>query len=105
VERRSFDHPVLFEALLDTVDEAAGDRVTLWVLEDLHWADEATWEFVRYAARRVAQMGLVLGCEQASPDANMSTRLHIRTHDRRPAVHTPPTRALGTESTSRKGLP
>ncbi len=61
VERRSFDHPVLFEALLDTVDEAAGDRVTLWVLEDLHWADEATWEFVRYAARRVAQMGLVLG--------------------------------------------
>jgi DNA-binding CsgD family transcriptional regulator/tetratricopeptide (TPR) repeat protein len=61
VERRSFDHPVLFEALLDAVDEAAGDRVTLWVLEDLHWADEATWEFVRYAARRVAEMGLVLG--------------------------------------------
>jgi predicted ATPase len=61
VERRSFDHPVLFEALLDAVDEAAGDRVTLWVLEDLHWADEATWEFVRYAARRVAGMGLVLG--------------------------------------------
>lgn len=60
VERRSFDHPVLFEALLDTVDEAAGDRVTLWVLEDLHWADDATWEFVRYAARRVAEMGLVL---------------------------------------------
>jgi DNA-binding CsgD family transcriptional regulator/tetratricopeptide (TPR) repeat protein len=60
VERRSFDHPVVFEALLDAVDEAAGDRVTLWVLEDLHWADEATWEFVRYAARRVAEMGLVL---------------------------------------------
>ena len=61
VERRSFDRPVLFEALLDAVDEAAGDRVTLWVLEDLHWADEATWEFVRYVARRVAGMGLVLG--------------------------------------------
>jgi predicted ATPase len=61
VERRSFDHPVLFEALLDAVDEAAGDRVTLWVLDDLHWADEATWQFVRYAARRVAGMGLVLG--------------------------------------------
>jgi DNA-binding CsgD family transcriptional regulator len=61
VERRSFDRPVLFEALLDAVDEAAGDRVTLWVLEDLHWADEATWEFVRYAARRIAGMRLVLG--------------------------------------------
>jgi DNA-binding CsgD family transcriptional regulator len=61
VERRSFDRPVLFETLLDTLDEAAGDRVTLWVLDDLHWADEATWEFVRYAAPRVAEMGLVLG--------------------------------------------
>ncbi len=60
VERRSFDRPVLFEALLDAVDEAAGGRVTLWVLEDLHWADEATFQFVRYAARRVAEMGLVL---------------------------------------------
>jgi DNA-binding CsgD family transcriptional regulator/tetratricopeptide (TPR) repeat protein len=60
VERRSFDRPVLFEALLDTVEEAAGDRVTLWVLEDFHWADEATWEFVRYAARRIAGMCLVL---------------------------------------------
>jgi DNA-binding CsgD family transcriptional regulator len=60
LERRSFDRPVLLEALLDAVDEAAGDRVTLWVLEDLHWADEATWEFVRYVARRVAGMRLVL---------------------------------------------
>jgi DNA-binding CsgD family transcriptional regulator/tetratricopeptide (TPR) repeat protein len=60
MERRSFDRPVLFEALLDAVDEAAGDRVTLWVLEDLHWADEATFQFVRYAARRVAEMRLVL---------------------------------------------
>jgi DNA-binding CsgD family transcriptional regulator len=60
VERRSFDHPVLFEALLDAVDDAAGDRVTVWVLEDLHWADDATFQFVRYAARRVAGMGLVL---------------------------------------------
>ncbi len=68
VERRSFDHPVLFEALLDAVDEAAGDRVTLWVLEDLHWADEATWEFVRYAARRVAEMGLVLAVTYREED-------------------------------------
>jgi DNA-binding CsgD family transcriptional regulator len=68
VERRSFDHPVLFEALLDAVDEAAGDRVTLWVLEDLHWADQATWEFVRYAARRVAEMGLVLAVTYREED-------------------------------------
>ena len=57
---RSADRPVLFEALLDAVDEAAGDGTTLWVLDDLHWADDSTWEFVRYAARRVADLALVL---------------------------------------------
>jgi DNA-binding CsgD family transcriptional regulator len=57
---RSADRPVLFEALLDAVDEAAGDGTALWVLDDLHWADDSTWEFVRYAARRVADLALVL---------------------------------------------
>lgn len=57
---RSADRPVLFEALLDAVDEAAGDGTMLWVLDDIHWADESTWEFVRYAARRIADLALVL---------------------------------------------
>lgn len=55
------DRPVVFEALLDAVEEAAhGDRAVLWVLDDVHWADDATWHFVGYAARRVADMSLVL---------------------------------------------
>jgi len=57
---RPADRLVLFEALLDAVDEAAGDRTALWVLDDLHWADDSTWEFVRYAARRLADLALVL---------------------------------------------
>ena len=57
---RSADRPVVFEALLDAVDEAAGDGTALWVLDDIHWADDSTWEFVRYAARRVADLALVL---------------------------------------------
>src|SRR6516162_3804523 len=57
---RAVDRPVLFEALLDAVDEAAGDGTALWVLDDIHWADDSTWEFVRYAARRVADLALVL---------------------------------------------
>ncbi len=52
--------PIVFEALLDAVEEAAGDRTTLWVLDDLHLADVSTWEFVRYAARRIADLGVVL---------------------------------------------
>ena len=56
----SVDRPVLFEALLDAVDEAAGDGIVLWVLDDIHWADDSTWEFVGYVARRVADLALVL---------------------------------------------
>jgi predicted ATPase len=29
------------------------------VLEDLHWADDSTWNFVTYAARRVRRLPLV----------------------------------------------
>src|SRR5215468_9418477 len=57
---RLVDRPVLFEALLDAVEEAAGDAATLWILDDLQWADDSTWEFVRYMARRVADLALVL---------------------------------------------
>jgi DNA-binding CsgD family transcriptional regulator len=58
--RTAVDSPLLFEALLEVVEEAAGDRATLWFLEDLHWADPATWDFVVYAARRVGLMALAL---------------------------------------------
>jgi len=55
------DRPLVFEALLEVVEEAThGDQAMLWVLDDMHWADDATWHFVRYAARRVADMSLVL---------------------------------------------
>jgi DNA-binding CsgD family transcriptional regulator len=57
---RSVDRPVLFEAMLDAAAEAAGDRTTLWTIEDIHWADDSTWEFIRYLARRVSDLGLVL---------------------------------------------
>ena len=58
--RIAVDRPLLFEALLDVVEEAAGGRATLWFLEDLHWADPSTWDFVVYAARRVGSMALAL---------------------------------------------
>ena len=60
-QSRAADLPVVFEALLDAVEEAAPtDRATLWVLDDVHWADDASWQFICYAARRIADMNLVL---------------------------------------------
>jgi tetratricopeptide (TPR) repeat protein len=60
-ERRYADRPVLFETLLDAVEESArAGQAVLWVLDDVHWADDASWHFIAYAARRVAAMSLVL---------------------------------------------
>ena len=43
----------LFAALLDTL---RGTGLTVLVIEDLHWADEATLDLVRFLARRVRAM-------------------------------------------------
>ena len=51
---------LLLEILLETVEEAAGSQGIVWLLEDLHWADPASWDFVFYAARRIATMPLTL---------------------------------------------
>jgi DNA-binding CsgD family transcriptional regulator len=60
-ERRYADRPVLFEALLDAVEESARDgQAVFWVLDDAQWADDASWHFIGYAARRVGTMSLVL---------------------------------------------
>lgn len=53
---------VLFEAILDVVDEVADACAgpVVWLLEDLHWADPETWAFALYAARRAPLMPLAL---------------------------------------------
>ena len=49
-------------ALFDSVlaELAGNDRVSVLVFEDLHWADEATLDLVRYLARRLATVRALL---------------------------------------------
>jgi DNA-binding CsgD family transcriptional regulator/tetratricopeptide (TPR) repeat protein len=47
-----------FQRLLEVL--SARDRPALVVLEDLHWADEATLDFVRFVGRRVGDTSAVL---------------------------------------------
>lgn len=54
------NRPLVFEILLDVVEELASRRGAVWVLEDLHWADAGTMEFIFYAARRIGTLPLVL---------------------------------------------
>jgi DNA-binding CsgD family transcriptional regulator len=101
---RGADRPLVFEALLDTVEEAThGDQAMLWVLDDMHWADDATWHFVEYAARRVADMSLVLAVtyrdEEIGPASPRWTSLVQLTRDR--TVLTVPLPRLGTPDAER----
>lgn len=49
---------VVFSAFLDLL--SSGKNGTLVVFEDLHWADQATLDLVKYVARRIARMPVVL---------------------------------------------
>ncbi|HEY7487247.1 MAG TPA: AAA family ATPase [Streptosporangiaceae bacterium] len=42
------------------IEELAGPPLTVLVVEDMHWADDATIDIVRYAARRVRDLAAVL---------------------------------------------
>src|SRR4051812_35943447 len=58
----------VFSALLDAL---AADPPTVLVVEDLHWADDATLDVLGYAARRIEPVGalLVLTCRDDEVDA------------------------------------
>jgi DNA-binding CsgD family transcriptional regulator len=49
-----------FEVLADVLRRAAAKRPTLYVIEDLHWADEATAEFLEHFARGIGNAGLCI---------------------------------------------
>lgn len=48
------------ERLFPAVLEAAGAEPTLLVVEDVHWADHATLDLLKYAVRRIARLPLLL---------------------------------------------
>jgi DNA-binding CsgD family transcriptional regulator/tetratricopeptide (TPR) repeat protein len=49
----------IFTAVLDEL-ERSGERGSVLVLEDVHWADEATLDLLRYLARRIARTKAML---------------------------------------------
>jgi len=49
-----------FEVLVQVLRSAAEKRPTILVIEDLHWADEATNEFLEYALRSLSTMPLCI---------------------------------------------
>lgn len=54
---RAGDREEVFDALRD---ELAGGRATVLIVEDVHWADEATLDVLRFLARRIAELPAAL---------------------------------------------
>ncbi|MER9677920.1 LuxR C-terminal-related transcriptional regulator [Mesorhizobium sp. M0184] len=58
IDRRQGQRLPLFSDALDIFETKA--QPTLLVIEDLHWADDATLDFVRFLGRRIANRHLLL---------------------------------------------
>jgi predicted ATPase len=50
----------LFQSVSDTVGRAALTRSQLYILEDLHWADESTLALLIHLANRISQLPVVI---------------------------------------------
>jgi hypothetical protein len=50
----------LFQSISDSTGRAAQTRPQLYILEDLHWADESTLALLTHLANRVAQLPVVI---------------------------------------------
>jgi len=50
----------LFQSISDTMARAAQTRSQLYIVEDLHWADESTLALLIHLANRVAQLPVVI---------------------------------------------
>jgi DNA-binding CsgD family transcriptional regulator/tetratricopeptide (TPR) repeat protein len=50
----------LFELLLDLLERVAGERPTVLVVEDLHWADQSTRDLLGFLVRGLRRPGMLL---------------------------------------------
>ena len=74
----------LFQSVSEGLGRAARTRSYIYVVEDLHWADESTWALLIHLANRVAQLPIVIigtyreGYSQKNPALTRSMEELIR---------------------------
>jgi DNA-binding CsgD family transcriptional regulator/tetratricopeptide (TPR) repeat protein len=70
----SLDTTAVFDALLAELEHPL--RPTVLVIEDVHWADEATLDVVRYVGRRVERLPAVLALTYRDDELDPDHPLH-----------------------------
>lgn len=71
--RNGADRNVLFSAALDELEA----RPTIVVFEDLHWADEATLDFLKFVGRRIARTRALLIVTYRDDEVRPGHPLHL----------------------------
>jgi predicted ATPase len=72
----------LFAALADVFTRAASSRPMLLVVEDLHWCDESTLEFLLFLARKTVASRLLLLLTYRGEEVGQSLRSFLAQLDR-----------------------
>jgi hypothetical protein len=81
--RAKADRDTLFSAALDEFEV----KPTLVVFEDLHWADEATLDFLKFVGRRIARTRAMLIVTYRDDEVQSGHPLHLALADL-PRAHT-----------------
>ncbi len=70
----------LFQAIVHLLSAIAGENGLMLNVDDIHWADTATLQFLHYLARRVSGERMLLACtyrhEEVTADEHLATLIH-----------------------------
>ena len=78
----------VFAALLAVLRDPPGGRAYLLVIEDAHWADEATLDLIRHLARRIHSCRAVVMVSYRPEDTTVGDRLRVLLGDTASATGT-----------------
>ncbi len=65
----------LFQAIVQLFEAAAGGRQLVVMVDDIHWADDASAQFIHYLARQAASRPLLLVCAYRDEELDAQERL------------------------------
>jgi DNA-binding CsgD family transcriptional regulator len=97
----------LLSAFLDLLERLSAERLLVWVVEDLHWADSATRDLVNLAARTSPGPLLLLatvrtGDPERSADDEAALTAYVGALARTPGCEVLPVPRLGPEEVRRQ---
>ena len=65
----------LFHALVQLFDALAQDRQLIVMIDDIHWADDASLQFLHFLARQIAGRPVLLACAYRDEELDNNERL------------------------------